>query len=231
MIAMPDVATSESTTFEKILESRRSCRAFLQEPLDRSVIERILAMAQRAPSWCNAQPWKLIIASGSATEDFRQGLLEHVASATPAPDIPFPREYQGVYLDRRRACGIQLYEAVGVARGDREASGRQARENFRFFGAPHVAIVTSDAALGAYGTVDCGAFVTTFLLSAASLGVASIAQAALAFYSPFVRAHFDIPDERVVVCGISFGYADPAHAANSFRTSRAEIDEVVDWRG
>ena len=231
MIAMPDVATSGSTTFEEILESRRSCRAFLQEPLDRSVIERILAMAQRTPSWCNAQPWKLIIASGSATEDFRQGLLEHVASFKPAPDIPFPREYQGVYLDRRRACGMQLYEAVGVARGDREGSGRQARENFRFFGAPHVAIVTSDAALGAYGTVDCGAFVTTFLLSAASLGVASIAQAALAFYSPFVRAHFDIPDERVVVCGISFGYADPAHAANSFRTSRAEIDEVVDWRG
>lgn len=231
MIAMSDVTSIESEALETILKSRHSCRAFLSKPIDRAVIERILAMAQRAPSWCNAQPWKLVIASGPAVEGFRQGLLEHVASSTPAPEIPFPPEYHGVYLDRRRACGIQLYEAVGVARGDREASGRQARENFRLFGAPHVAIVTSDATLGAYGAIDCGAFVTTFLLAAASLGVASIAQAALASYSPFVRSHFGISDDRVIVCGISFGYADQAHAANSFRTLRASIDEVADWRG
>jgi nitroreductase len=125
---------------------------------------------------------------------------------------------------------LQLYDAVGVARGDREASSRQARENFRFFGAPHVAIVTADSALGTYGTMDCGAYVTTFLLAAASHGVASIAQAALAAYSPFVRTHFDIPEDRVIVCGISFGYEDRAHPANRFSTTRAALDEVVDWR-
>lgn len=222
--------TTYETELERLLQLRHSCRAFLSDAVDRTIMERILVTAQRAPSWCNAQPWRMIITSGDATEVFRRELLEHTAISKPDPDIAFPREYRGVYLERRRSCGLQLYDAVGIARGDREASGRQARENFRFFGAPHVAIVTADSGLGMYGAIDCGAYVTTFLLAAASHGVACIAQAALASYSPFVRAHFDIPDDRVIVCGISFGYEDHAHPANQFRTRRAALNEVVDWR-
>ena len=81
----------------------------------------------------------------------------------PAPDITFPREYRGVYLERRRACGFQLYEAVGVTRGDREGYAKQGFENYKLFGAPHVAIITSDEALGTYGVLDCGAYVSNFL--------------------------------------------------------------------
>src|SRR5271157_1700334 len=82
--------------------------------------------------------------------------------------MAFPREYRGAYLERRRACGFRLYEAVGVARGDREAYAKQGFENYKLFGAPHVAIITSDEALGTYGVVDCGAYVSNFLLAAQS---------------------------------------------------------------
>ena len=44
-----------------------------------------------------------------------------------------------------------------------------------------------------------------------------------------VREHFSVPDERDVVCGISFGLADTAHPVNSFRTDRASIDDAVEW--
>jgi nitroreductase len=147
------------------------------------------------------------------------------------PDIPFPREYRGIYLERRRECGFQLYESVGVSRGDREGSSRQAQENFRLFGAPHVAIVTTEEALGSYGALDCGAYVANFTLAARSLGVATIAQAAIAAYSPFVREFFGLPTERQIICGISFGYEDQQHRANSFRTSRASLSEVITWFG
>jgi nitroreductase len=100
-------------------------------------------------------------------------------------------------------------------------------ENFRFFGAPHVAIVTTDEALGVYGAVDCGAYVANFMLAARALGVATVPQAALAGYSEMVRAQLGVGDDRRVVCGISFGYADEAHPANSYRTSRAAIDEAA----
>ena len=39
---------------------------------------------------------------------------------------------------------FQLYNALNIARGDKSAYARQALENFNFFGAPHVAIVTTD---------------------------------------------------------------------------------------
>jgi nitroreductase len=215
--------------FEQLLEQRYSCRGFLARPVERATIERILELAQRTPSWCNAQPWQVHITSGPATERFRAMLLAHVTSHKPAPDYPFPREYRGVYLARRRECGFQLYDAVGVARGDREASARQAMENYRLFGAPHAMIVTSDEALGVYGVLDCGAWLNNFTLAARSLGVACIAQAALATHPEPLREFFGIGADRRIVCGMSFGYEDPQHPANKFRTRRAQKEEIAAW--
>lgn len=214
----------------KLLDERHSCRGFLSRPVPRETIEEILTIAQRTASWCNAQPWQVILVSGEATNRFRAALLGY-ASASPqaAPDYPWPREYLGAALARRRECGFQLYDAVGVAKGDRVASAKQALENFRFFGAPHVAIVTNDEALGLYGAVDCGAYVSNFMLAAQSLGVASIAQASLATHGAFVREYFDIREDRRLVCGISFGYEDQDHPVNNFRTRRAPLSEVVTW--
>ena len=81
-------------------------------------------------------------------------------------DFGGPLRYEGVYQQRRRATGWQLYEAVGVQRGDRAASARQALENYRFFGAPHVAVITTDANQAVYGAVDAGLYVANFPLNA-----------------------------------------------------------------
>ena len=222
-------SSKDTEALERLLSTRHSCRGFLREPVADDLIVRILSISQRTPSWCNAQPWQVIITKGPATERFRRALCDYVAKNPPAPDMAFPREYRGAYLERRRACGFRLYEAVGVARGDREAYAKQGFENYKLFGAPHVAIVTSDEALGTYGAVDCGAYVNNFLLAAQSVGIASIPQAALASHSKFVREHFGLGDDRLVVCGISFGYEDRASRANSFRTNRVSLDEVVTW--
>jgi nitroreductase len=175
---------------------------------------------------------RLAVTSGEATEKFRQAMVQAATSGQPrSTDFPFPREYRGVYLERRRESGFQLYNSLGIARGDKDAYARQALENFNFFGAPHVAIVHTDEALGAYGAIDCGGYVTSFMLAAQALGVATIPQAALASHADVVRSHFGIGDERRVVCGISFGYPDRAHKANSYRTSRATLDDTVRFIG
>lgn len=222
-------STAPDDVLGTVLAQRYSCRGFLPQQVARPTIERILELAQRTASWCNAQPWQVTVASGAATDRFRDALYRHATSNPADADIPFPREYRGVYLARRRECGFQLYDSVGIKRGDREASGRQGLENFRLFGAPHVAIVTSDEALGVYGAVDCGAYVSTFCLAARSVGVATIAQAAIASQSKFVRRHFGLGDDRLVVCAISFGYEDAAHPANGFRTRRAAVAETATW--
>lgn len=221
-----------SISLEEALQARFSCRAYLDKQVPRATIEAILASAQRTPSWCNSQPWQLTITSGDETRKFAAALVAHVTGKGAAgPDFPFPAEYKGVYQERRRDSGFALYNALGIPRGDKEAYNRQTLQNFHLFGAPHVAIVTTDTDLGVYGAVDCGAYVSTFVLAAVSNGVASIPQAALARFSPFIRDYFRLSDNRRVVCGISFGFADMSHAANSFRTTRAQVADAVEWVG
>jgi nitroreductase len=213
---------------EDLLAQRFSCRAFRPDPVPRATIERLLTAAQRTASWCNSQPWQLVITSGEATQKFHDALWPLASRGDPLNgDFAFPREYRGVYLERRRESGFQLYNSLGIARGDKAAYARQALQNFNFFGAPHVAIISTDEALGVYGAVDCGGYVSNFMLAAQALGLATIPQAALAFYSEAVRRHFGLGDDRRVVCGISFGYADRDHKANSYRTSRADIAEAA----
>jgi nitroreductase len=210
------------------MAARFSCRSFRAEQVHRATIERILAAAQKTASWCNSQPWRVEITSGAATEAFRNAMYAAASSGRPASgDFPFPREYQGVYLERRRESGFQLYNALQIPRGDKAGYTRQALQNYNLFGAPHVAIIHSDEALGTYGAIDCGGYVTSFLLAAQALGVATVPQAALAFHSDVVRQHFGLGDDRKIVCGISFGHPDLGHEANSYRTSRASIAETV----
>jgi nitroreductase len=237
-MSMPDIAVKPPTgrhsieerigVLEELLSERYSCRAFRPDPVPRPAIDRILTAAQRAASWCNSQPWQIVIASGEAKERFRKAIYAEASSGAPENgDFPFPREYRGVYLERRRESGFQLYNTLGIARGDKAAYAKQALENYNFFGAPHVAIIHTDEALGIYGAIDCGAYVGNFMLAAQAMGLGTIAQAALARQSGLIRRHFGLGDDRRVVCGISFGFPDSDHKINSYRTSRAGIADTT----
>lgn len=229
----------DAAILERLIRSRHSCRGFLADPLPRATIETMLQIAQGAASWCNSQPWQAIVTEAAATERFRKALYAHALSLDwgdqtkrpEAPDYAFPRRYVGIYKERQRETGWALYESVGVAHGDRAGSGRQMLENFRLFGAPHVMIITTEEDLGVYGAIDCGAYIAHVMLAAQSLGIATIAQAALAGVAPFVREWFGIPEERKIICGISFGMADSEHPANAFRTKRAGLEEVARFVG
>jgi nitroreductase len=229
--------TTESLVLRRLLTQRFSCRAYRPDPVPRQVIERMLAIAQLSPSWCNSQPWQVIVTEGKGTERLREALFAHAQADAGAnkgvpnlqPDFPFPSAYRGIYKERQREVGWQLYESVGIAYGDRSASAVQAMKNFRLFDAPHMLLITTERDLGTYGAIDCGVYLSGLLLAAQSLGIASIPQAALASYAPFMRAHFAIPDNRMIVAGVSFGYADEKHPSNSFRSRRAPLKDVVQW--
>ena len=200
-------ATPHSANFEELLDARYSCRGFLPEPVPRNTIEHILRISQRTPSWCNTQPWQVTITSGGSTERFREAMLA-ASDREPSPDFSWPAKYQGIYLERRRECGYALYESVGVARGDRPASARQALENFRLFGAPHVAILTTDASLGVYGAIDCGGWVGNFHVGCAQL-----------------RCSDDCPGGALVVAG------HRARAAGSARRQAGGVRHLLRLRG
>ena len=221
--------TQTSDMFGALLRERQSCRAFLSDPVPRDLIDAALGDAQHVASWCNSQPWHVTALSQAATLETAHALCAHIESAPPASDIPFPERYEGIYKSRRSICGWQLYDAVGVEKGDRTGSARQMRENFHFFGAPNLLLVTTPKALGSYGVLDCGAFVTATLLALTARGLGSIAMASVAGYAPFFRDRLGLAEDRDLVCGIAVGYADGDHPANAFRTARAKLDETRLW--
>ena len=223
--------TDHAATLDALLAARHSCRAFLSDPVPDAVISAITTSAARVPSWCNAQPWQIIVTRAPETDRFRDALFTAATTQAPVPDLEWPKQYTGVYRDRRRTCGFQLYNSLGIPKEDRAATHAQMLENYRLFGAPHVAIVTSDADLGPYGAMDTGGFVALFTLAAQARGVASIPQAAVAAQAPLLRDWFAIPQSRNILCAISFGYADTDHPANGFRTERAPLSEILDMRG
>ena len=66
--------------FEQVVNSRYSARMFQPQPVPGETIQRILELSQQTPSWCNSQPWQLIVTRGEGTERLRRRLYEHARS-------------------------------------------------------------------------------------------------------------------------------------------------------
>ena len=191
--------------------------------MPRETIEHVLTAAQRTASWCNSQPWQVVIASGEAKERFRKAIYAEAVVRRAGRAAIFRSRANisaSIWSAAARAASSSTTRSASRS-GDKAAYAKQALENYNFFGAPHVAIIHTDEPLGIYGAIDCGAYVGNFMLAAQALGLGTIPQAALARHSALIRKHFDLGDDRRVVCGISFGYADHDHKVNSYRTSRA----------
>ena len=210
-----------------LLNSRYSCRAYKKEEVSEKDIREIISTASRVPTWCNAQPWEVLVTRGEATEKLSQLLIESTKTQQINPDFNWPTQYVGQYAQRRRQCGYQLYESIGIQKEDKKRRKEQMMRNYEFFGAPHVAIVTSESDLGPYGSMDCGGFIAVFTIVAQAKGIATIAQASITGYAQTIRNYFQIPKNRLIQTAISFGYSDDLHPINHFRTEREKSENVV----
>ena len=215
---------------ETAISERRSVRAFRPEPVPEPTLRSIFERAQRAPSWCNIQPWRVWIASGETRAHLAAAMSRAATSDPPSPDVPFPFDYPEPYATHRRACGRALYEAMGVARDDSAARQAAWLRNFVAFDAPHIAIVGIDKRFDLYAALDVGCWLQTVLLLARSEGVSACAQASLSLYPAVSRTILGVPDEVKILFGIALGYEDPTAAANACRTARDPIENNVVFR-
>lgn len=209
-----------AAAFDDIVGRRVSTRAFLAAPLPRADIERALALACRAPSNCNTQPWTIAVASGAARGRLAAAIGGEMMAGRIKPDLPYDGRYEGVHRERQFAAAEALYTAAGVARADKAARQAQFMRNYAFFGAPHVAFFFLPPGFGTREAADLGMCAQTFMLALASMGYASCPQTSLSFHPDLVRAEFDLPPGAQLLFGISFGRADPAAAVNALRLPR-----------
>ncbi len=206
---------------------RSSVRAFRPERIERAVLEQMFAAAQRAPSWCNVQPWHVYVTEPPVTGELSAAMVAAAKSGLPHAEVPFPLEYPSPYKERRIACGAALYQAMGIARDDKAARYDAWLRNYGFFDAPHMAVVACDRRLGPYVYIDVGVWLGYLVTAAAALGIENCPMASIAAYPEPLRARLPIPETDIVLFGIALGYAQPGAPANQSRTTREPVEANI----
>jgi nitroreductase len=219
---------------EDALRTRRSVRGFKPDPVPRETVERILALAARAPSGSNIQPWKVRVVAGETKEAITRDILETRRNGDAGLEEEYhyyPVNWREPYLGRRRQLGWSLYGLLGIGKGDREASARQHDRNFAFFGAPVGLFFTMDRDLERGSWLDSGMFIQGVMIAARALGLDTCPQAAFGRYHSIIRRHLAIPDSEHFLCGMSLGWADPAEPANGLETERIPVADFTQFFG
>lgn len=211
-----------AAVFADIVHSRRATRGFLPDPVPAETLQAVFAMAARAPSNCNTQPWQTCVVSGAVLERLRARLPEAMQQGQFSMDFPYDGQYEGVYRERQMDAAAQLYGAMGIARDDRAARDAAFMRNFAFFGAPHVAFLFLPQPFGLREAADVGMYAQTLMLALTAHGLGSCPQTALGFHADLVREELEVPSEHQLLFGISFGHIDPDEPANRCRVGRDE---------
>ena len=213
---------------QSILETRYSVRGFKPEPVDSTLLKKVFEKAQLAPSNCNVQPWQAYVASGAARDQLSEDLKKAVMSGEgPKPKFDWSAKYEGVHRERQFGSANALYSAMGISREDKLGRNVAMLRNWEFFGAPHAAFFAMPLKMGVMGAVDLGIYAETLCLLLEENGIQSCMQGALGQFPEPVEKLFGIPEDWGILFGMSFGYADDAHDANSARTDRASIEDAV----
>jgi nitroreductase len=212
------------------IRTRKSIRRFKPDPVPREVLMEVIDCAKWSPSYKNSQPWEAIICSGAKREALSKMLLELLATgAPPSPDVPAPQSWPPPeaariedHINHRRAT-------IGVDLGDPDHIKKIKKENFQFYGAPHVIYLFQDASLSPWSLFDLGLFAQNLMLVAHAKGLGTVAQAFATDYAQEIKRFLAIPDTKRLILGMPIGYPDVEAPEYTYRSDRAETDAIVQW--
>ncbi len=221
--------------FDELVRGRRSIRGFKKDSVPRKVLEEIVELATGAPSSMNTQPWHFHILTGEPLDRIRKGNTERTLAGAPVQrEIPMHGGYEGVHRQRQVDVAIQLFEAMGIERTDKERRQDWVLRGFRQFDAPVSIVVTYDKSLEPGATIahfDLGAVTYGLVLAAWSRGLGSVINGQGIMQSPVVREHAQIPDDQVIMTCVAMGYPDESFVANDVKSRRRPVSDVVTFVG
>jgi len=230
-------AAPAAATVEEALLTRRSVRAFLPTRVPRAQVEHLLTLAARSASNSNCQPWRVHVLTGSAKRRLTEALWEALDRDGRVTECEYPYQpaadaWHEPFRTRRRDFGDGLYRrTLGIDAHDTAARMAHHRRNYDFFGAPVGIVLTVSRHPLAGGLIDAGLFLQALMLAARHAGLDTCAQASFIDLYPVLRRHLDIPDDQLVVCGLSLGYADGDHRLSSLHTPREPVAGFATFYG
>ena len=210
------------------ITSRTSVRAFLPTPVPRETIEAILAVASRAPSGTNTQPWQVHVLTGAAkvalSVEIRAAFDDPAQRATHTePYAYYPTEWRSPYIERRRKVGWDLYGLLGIGKTDKLRMHEQHGRNYAFFDAPVGLVFTIDRVMQQGSWLDYGMFLQNVMVAARARGLDTCPQAAFTQFQRIIAKHLCLSDEQTVVCGMSLGHADLSAPESRLVTEREPV--------
>jgi nitroreductase len=218
------------------ITARRSVRAFLPTPVPRQVVAEILAVASRAPSGTNTQPWRVHVVTGLArtrlVEAVQRAFDDPALAAGQTEEFPYyPRRWIPPFIDRRRKIGWDLYGLLGIAKGDQGRMRAQERRNFQFFDAPVGLLFTMDRVMEQGSLLDYGMFLQGVMVAARARGLDTCPQASFNRFHRVVAHELGLPESERLVCAMSLGHADPSRPENGLRTEREPVEGFAVFHG
>ncbi|HEY1570272.1 MAG TPA: nitroreductase [Pseudonocardiaceae bacterium] len=220
-------------TFLSVISGRHCKRAFLDRPVPRAILERVLTVAGHAPSPRNTQFWQAAVVVGEARTELSRRLLcaaestDHYAHDYANRPVPM-----GALPERRAfTWGAGYYGALGIARDDKAGRREVERRNLCFYGAPVVMVFHLPAAAVPGTFLEMGFFLQNVMLGLVASGLGSCPQYSAARYADVLRGTLGIGPDRIIVCTLCVGYVDESAPINSFHPERAPLGEYTRWHG
>jgi len=222
------ISPDTTAAVDAAITSRHSMRAFLPTEVPRQTIEEILAVAARAPSGTNTQPWQVHVLTGGFKRELSAKILaaydDPAVAATHTEEYAYyPTEWRSPYIDRRRKVGWDLYGLLQITKGDKARMHAQHGRNYAFFDAPVGLMFTIDRVMCQGSWLDYGMFLQNIMVAARARGLHTCPQAAFTQFHKIILAHLGTGPEQMLVCGMSLGHADPAAIENTLVTERDPV--------
>ena len=206
------------------VHARISVREFLPDPVDDDVLRQLLVDASYAPSGGNLQPWRIYVVNGESMTRLREYLPTQPPLEAGEYDI-YPKALTEPYRTNRFTIGEQMYATLGIARDDKQGRFQQFARNGDFFGAPAALFCFVDRQMGLPQWSDLGMFLQTFMLLAVERGLATCAQEYWSVRHGAIASFVGAPENEMLFCGMSIGYADPVAPVNGLRSERMPLDQ------
>jgi nitroreductase len=211
----------------EIMRTRRSARAFKDEPVPRELLEKVLELAANAPSAINMQPWEIHMVVGEERKRLSRRLLrsltERRVTCGPGTARPIPDKF----MDRARRCAEDMTPLTAKMGSDFKTYVNEG--SLSFYSAPAVALIFLDEAFLPDRMVDVGVFVGYLVLAAGGQGLASCPIGLVRGYEDDVKDHLNISESKSLIVSVALGKPAPEAPVNEFRSSRIGLNEFVRW--
>ena len=219
---------------DRAITTRRSVRRFLPDPVPRATVAEILAVASRAPSGTNMQPWRVHVLAGERRQALSEALLRayrHEQDEHVEEYRYYPAQWHEPFLGRRRRIGWDLYTLLGIERGDKTGMHRQHGRNYVFFGAPVGLVFTIDRGLERGSWLDYGMFLQNVMVAARARGLDTCPQVSFLKFHRVIERELSLAANESVICAMSLGYADREAPENRLATERAPVAAFARFAG